>query len=67
MITIHQVTEWSSWSACKRNCESGIEERNRTVITNPTCGGSPCPNITVSILSISNVLLCLSTAVKFDL
>ncbi|KAL4238399.1 hypothetical protein ACF0H5_003108 [Mactra antiquata] len=41
-----EVSDWSEWSQCERTCEGGIESRNRTLISNPICGGTLCPNIT---------------------
>jgi uncharacterized protein YfcZ (UPF0381/DUF406 family) len=36
------VSDWSAWSACI----DGVETRTRTIITQPSGGGNPCPPLT---------------------
>ncbi|XP_068083868.1 thrombospondin type-1 domain-containing protein 7B [Anabrus simplex] len=42
-----QVSEWSHWSHCHRNCQGpdvgGYQTRSRAVLKPPAPGGEPCP------------------------
>ncbi|CAL8082428.1 unnamed protein product [Calicophoron daubneyi] len=38
-----QVSQWSEWSACSRQCGRGLMERHRTAIRQPQNGGAHCP------------------------
>ncbi|XP_063229191.1 thrombospondin type-1 domain-containing protein 7A-like [Bacillus rossius redtenbacheri] len=42
-----QVSEWSHWSHCHRNCQGpdvgGYQTRSRAVLRPPADGGEPCP------------------------
>ena len=38
-----QVSEWTPWSGCSKNCGGGIKTRTRKVEYPPKYGGSPCP------------------------
>jgi len=42
-----RVSSWSSWSTCSAvQCgKSGSQQRSRTVITYPNCGGTACPSM----------------------
>ena len=40
------VSPWSSWGACSQPCGTGaVQVRGRMVTRDPSCGGSPCPNL----------------------
>lgn len=36
------VSKWSGWSACSRECEGGVRQRTRAVLTEPRNGGATC-------------------------
>ena len=39
------VSEWSKWSKCTKECGyMGVQNRRRTVTTQPAHGGKPCPH-----------------------
>ncbi|KAH3712080.1 hypothetical protein DPMN_071759 [Dreissena polymorpha] len=42
-----QVSPWTAWGECLRDCDKGRQARNRTLLVNPICGGTPCPDIMV--------------------
>ena len=49
------VSDWSNWSTCKNNgydvtCGGGTRTRSKTIITQPTNGGTPCPNLSETIM-----------------
>ncbi|XP_059161145.1 protocadherin Fat 4-like [Physella acuta] len=37
-----QVSEWSSWSTCVRDCERGVQRSTRNITVQDACGGIPC-------------------------
>ncbi len=43
------VSSWSSWDSCSYLCgNSGVQSRSRTIVTNPSCNGQPCPSLSES-------------------
>ena len=41
------VNSWSSWGSCNAACEkNGNRARTRTVKTQSSCNGTPCPTLT---------------------
>ncbi|XP_067682653.1 protocadherin Fat 4-like [Haliotis asinina] len=38
-----QVSRWSEWGECLRNCYKGLQKRYRNVTVNTECSGQPCP------------------------
>jgi len=36
------MSEWSGWSKCTKDCESGVEGKTRSVLTKPKNGGRGC-------------------------
>jgi hypothetical protein len=40
------VSDWSSYSTCDKSCGGGIQTKTRTVLTEPSNGGSTCPVLT---------------------
>jgi len=36
------MSEWSDYSKCTRDCEGGVQQRSRTVLTNAKNGGAYC-------------------------
>jgi len=36
------MSEWSGWSKCTKDCESGVEGKTRSVLTKPKNGGKGC-------------------------
>jgi len=38
-----QLSEWSLWSSCDRECGGGQTERHRHIVRPPHGGGMPCP------------------------
>lgn len=38
-----QVSNWSEWGACSRQCGGGTQSRSRSVTQQPGPGGAPCP------------------------
>ncbi|XP_048340453.1 thrombospondin type-1 domain-containing protein 7B [Sphaerodactylus townsendi] len=42
------VSQFSSWSVCRRHCGKRLQHRTRSVIAPPLYGGAKCPNLTES-------------------
>ncbi|XP_077176308.1 thrombospondin type-1 domain-containing protein 7B isoform X2 [Paroedura picta] len=42
------VSDFSSWSVCRRHCGKSLQHRTRSVIAPPLYGGAKCPNLTDS-------------------
>lgn len=40
-----KVTEWSDWTKCTGECDGGMRERKRNIITEPEFGGKQCPEL----------------------
>lgn len=40
------VSSWSQWGNCSKNCTGGTQERHRNVTVTPFEGGASCPNLT---------------------
>jgi len=38
-----EVSEWSAWSTCSKNCGTGVSRRTRTVTRQSANGGKQCP------------------------
>jgi hypothetical protein len=36
------MSRWSGWSKCSKDCEGGVEERTRAILTKPKNGGKGC-------------------------
>jgi len=36
------MSRWSGWSKCSKDCEGGVEERTRSILTKPKNGGQSC-------------------------
>jgi hypothetical protein len=36
------MSRWSGWSKCSKDCEGGVEERTRSILTKPKNGGKGC-------------------------
>jgi len=36
------MSRWSGWSKCSKDCEGGVEEKTRSVLTKPKNGGKMC-------------------------
>jgi uncharacterized protein YukE len=41
-----QVSDWTNWSSCSRECDGGEQTRTRSIIVSPANGGLACPNLT---------------------
>jgi hypothetical protein len=41
-----EVTDWSDWSACDKECGGGSQKRTRSVTKQPSNGGQGCPSLT---------------------
>lgn len=54
--TACQVSQWSSWSSCSAfGCgQQGSEQRSRTVVSSPSCGGAACPGLIETRLCYSS-------------
>ena len=39
------MSEWSGWSKCTKDCESGVETKTRSVLTKPKNGGKGCDTV----------------------
>jgi len=39
------MSEWSGWSKCTKECESGIQSKSRDTVTKPKHGGESCDAI----------------------
>merc|ERR1719361_1716284 len=39
------MSEWSGWSKCTKDCESGVESKTRDVLTKPKNGGRGCDSV----------------------
>jgi hypothetical protein len=39
------MSQWSGWSKCTKDCESGVEEKTRSVLTKPKNGGKGCDSV----------------------
>ena len=37
------MSPWTEWSACSEDCDCGLQQRSRDVITKPTADGEECP------------------------
>lgn len=53
-----KLSEWSQWGNCSKQCGGGVKLRNRTIITAPLNGGTPCPTLSES--QVCNIQLCLN-------
>ena len=40
-----KVSKWQAWTTCTKTCGTGVRNRVRTVIAEPTGAGAPCPHI----------------------
>ena len=41
------MSSWGSWGSCNAQCEkTGTRTRTRTITTQVSCNGSPCPGLT---------------------
>jgi len=40
-----KVSEWSGWSKCSAVCDSGVQERTRSALTEAKNGGDACPQL----------------------
>jgi len=40
-----EMSEWSGWSKCTRECEGGVKGRTRNIITQPEHGGLSCNTV----------------------
>lgn len=38
-----QVSDWGPWSSCDKECGSGKQKRNRSIVKNAKHGGKACP------------------------
>ena len=36
------LTQWASWTPCTSNCGGGVQQRTRTVVSQPLFGGAEC-------------------------
>merc|ERR1719433_588703 len=39
------MSQWSGWSKCTKDCESGVETKTRSVLTKPKNGGKGCDTV----------------------
>merc|ERR1719410_2278949 len=39
------MSEWSGWSKCTKDCESGVEAKTRDVLIKPKNGGTGCDSV----------------------
>ncbi len=51
-----QVGNWSDWGNCSANCGGGIQERTRSIITQPKGNGKVCPELRET--KVCNTELC---------
>ena len=42
------VSKWSAWSKCSASCGGGSQSRSRSVLSQPTNGGTKCPALSES-------------------
>merc|ERR1719421_1922976 len=40
-----QLSQWSSWSACSKACEGGVQSRTRSVLRMPKNAGMQCDTL----------------------
>jgi hypothetical protein len=40
-----EVGEWGAWSDWDGSCDKLVQSRSRQIVTNPSCGGAPCPPV----------------------
>jgi hypothetical protein len=40
-----QMSEWSGWSKCTKDCEGGVETRTRAIMTKAKNGGEACDTV----------------------
>lgn len=43
------VSNWTSTTQCSRTCGGGVLTQTRTVLTQPSNGGAPCPGLTQQV------------------
>lgn len=43
------VSAWSAYSKCSKDCEGGVKTRSRSVVEEPSNGGSGCPPVAESV------------------
>lgn len=55
-------TEWSSWSACSRQCGGGQHERSRVVARPALEGGAACPEADLAETGLCNPQDCIEDA-----
>lgn len=41
-----EVSYWSSFSACSKDCDGGVRQRTRSILTQPRNGGETCDSVT---------------------
>lgn len=59
-----EVADWSGWSSCSADCNGGVQQRTRAVVTQPKNGGEPCGDTSESVSC--NVQACDADCVLHD-
>jgi hypothetical protein len=39
------VSDWSNWGQCSQECGGGVQSRTRTILTQQSGSGQPCPSL----------------------